>query len=285
MEVFGEWTGRDPSVLLVDHGSLEPGPTLRLREVAEVVSRRCGMRVHPVSLNYSDRVDAHALGGRKALLMEEQLRQLSSAGRRQFLVAPLFFGPGHSVKTAIPGVVKALADGFPGISARFLPPLVDLRDPGDTGVAGIMAECIRNTIVDTGMTDLAAVVIVDHGTPDPEVNAVRSRLASQVAAVLGEDVARVSAASMERRPGREYAFNDPLLEYILGSPGFDGDVVVAPLFLSPGRHAGPGGDIVRICAAAQKINPPMRIALTPLVGDFPGFPALLAKRILRGLRA
>jgi sirohydrochlorin ferrochelatase len=243
------------------------------------------MRVHPVSLNYSNRVDADALEGRKALLLEEELRQLSSAGRRQFLLAPLFFGRGRNVKAVIPGVVKSLAGGFPGISVGFLPPLVDLRDPSDTGVAGIMAKGIRNTITETGMTDHVAVVIVDHGTPDPEVNAVRSRLVSQVAAVLGQEVGTVSAASMERRAGREYAFNDPLLEHILGSPGFDDDVVVSPVFLSPGRHAGPGGDIVRICAVAQKMNPPMRIALTPLVGEFPEFPALLAKRILCGLRA
>ncbi|MGH7958275.1 MAG: CbiX/SirB N-terminal domain-containing protein [Opitutaceae bacterium] len=42
------------------------------------------------------------------------------------------------------------------------------------------------------------------------------------------------------------------------------DVVVAPLFLSPGRHAGPDGDLAQICRAA-----PPRTHLTGLVGTHP----------------
>ena len=51
----------------------------------------------------------------------------------------------------------------------------------------------------------------------------------------------VEASSMERREGTEYDFNEPLLENLLGSEGFEKDVVLSMLFISPGRHAGPGG--------------------------------------------
>jgi sirohydrochlorin ferrochelatase len=43
-----------------------------------------------------------------------------------------------------------------------------------------------------------------------------------------------------------------------------GDVILAPLFLSPGRHAGPGGDLAQICAAASS-----RCHFTELVGTHP----------------
>ena len=72
---------------------------------------------------------------------------------------------------------------------------------------------------------------------------------------------------MERRPGPAYAFADPLLENALRdrfdtfaaakatAPDTEERshllVVVALLFLSPGRHAGPGGDIATILEDAK----------------------------------
>jgi hypothetical protein len=57
---------------------------------------------------------------------------------------------------------------------------------------------------------------------------------------------------MERREGDAFAFNEPLLERLLErAPFAAGEVVVALQFLSPGRHAGPGGDVAGICAEAE----------------------------------
>merc|ERR1711871_1772552 len=104
------------------------------------------------------------------------------------------------------------------------------------------------------------VIVVDHGSPSPEVAAVRDHLANQVRDELESEYASsatvtVVAASMERRPGEKYAFADPLLESVLQEniEGCGtGDVIVAMAFLSPGRHAGPGGDVADIIEEASK---------------------------------
>jgi sirohydrochlorin ferrochelatase len=75
---------------------------------------------------------------------------------------------------------------------------------------------------------------------------------------------------MESPAGAEFAFNRPLLPEALAAPGFSsGDVIVAPLFLSPGRHAGPGGDLARIAREAQARSPSLRCHFTGLVGTHP----------------
>ena len=84
-----------------------------------------------------------------------------------------------------------------------------------------------------------AVTLVDHGTPRIAVNKVRNHVAGQLAEVLKDCVSVVVASSMERREGDEYAFNEPLLENLLGQEKFEKDVVLSMLFISPGRHAGP----------------------------------------------
>ncbi|MEZ5303256.1 MAG: hypothetical protein R3F11_21835 [Verrucomicrobiales bacterium] len=76
--------------------------------------------------------------------------------------------------------------------------------------------------------------LVDHGTPQAPVNAIRDHLAAQMKALLGGKYPHLSPCSMERRDGPEYDFNEPLLESLLGSDGFGGEVVVSMLFISPG---------------------------------------------------
>ena len=88
---------------------------------------------------------------------------------------------------------------------------------------------------------------------------------------------------MERREGEEYAFNEPLLENLLGSEGFRRDVVLSMLFISPGRHAGPGGDIAQICEEAEKTHPGLRTFMSDLFATHPGAIDLLARRFTEGL--
>ena len=92
---------------------------------------------------------------------------------------------------------------------------------------------------------------------------------------------RVGVASMERRPGAEYDFNEPLLETLLDQPEWrSGDIVVARQFLLPGRHAGPGGDIERICLEAERRNPGLRLHLTAPLAGHPLLESILAERCL-----
>jgi hypothetical protein len=92
-------------------------------------------------------------------------------------------------------------------------------------------------------------------------------------------VARVAVASMEQRPGAEYAFAGPMLESLLGETPFaEGDVVLARLFVSPGRHAGLGGDLDEICSEAMRTYPGLRVHPTELLGTDPRLAEILAER-------
>jgi hypothetical protein len=58
-----------------------------------------------------------------------------------------------------------------------------------------------------------------------------------------------------------------LLAAVLRRPEFSGRiVVVAQQFLSPGRHAGPGGDVAEICRAAEQAQPGLKTFATKLIG-------------------
>jgi hypothetical protein len=75
---------------------------------------------------------------------------------------------------------------------------------------------------------------------------------------------------MERRPEPAYDFNDPLLAKLLASPPWsESRVIVALQFLGPGRHAGPAGDVAKICLAAEAAHPKLKTAMTGLVGSHP----------------
>jgi sirohydrochlorin ferrochelatase len=149
-------------------------------------------------------------------------------------------------------------------------------------LAEAVAERVRATISEKGWSR-PKVVLCDHGSPQAPVTAVRDRLAAMLAGVLGREVEAVAAASMERRAGDEYAFNEPLLATRLTTPPFDvGEVVVALQFLSPGRHAGPGGDVAAICLQAEQAalaaGRELRTAMTATLADDPRIVEILARR-------
>ena len=109
--------------------------------------------------------------------------------------------------------------------------------------------------------------------------------ARELAGLLDDRVTSVRACSMERRPGPEYDFNEPLLERVLGQPDFDCAVIVSMLFLQPGRHAGPGGDVAEICEAAKRTVPGLSTHMTDLVGAHPDLLAILEERLRSVLEA
>lgn len=270
-----------PECLLVDNGSIRPASTLSLRRIAAALEARIGERVAPVSLQHSNRVDAAELGGVPAEILVPAMETRLNEGITDFVILPLFFGPSLAVTGHLPGRVRALREEHPELQARVGPPLFDLSAPEDDRLARILAERIDEV---WPVGERPAVAVVDHGSPTPEVAEVRDRVATGVASLLGDRVARVAAASMERREGDQYDFNEPLLEKLLRTEGFDrGTVVIAMLFLSPGRHAGPAGDIETICRDAEKRQPGLRIVRTGLVGDHPDLIPILADRYRQSL--
>jgi len=127
------------------------------------------------------------------------------------------------------------------------------------------------------------VAMVDHGTPLPEVNQVREEVGGKVVELLGETVSGFSTCAMERRPGKEYDFNDPLLEDLLKGWFADGvrEVVLSQFFLLPGRHAGPGGDLAQICQPLTDQG--MKIIRAENLGAHPLIMEILEDRIAHDL--
>ncbi len=271
-------------LLLLDNGSLEPAATLSLRRIAAELGRALGREVLPLSLLHSHKVPAEALGGVAAEILEPALKRRLAAGQNGFDVVPLFFGPSGALTEYLPARLEVLRKTWPELDLRVAPCLAEPAgsEEGGEGVEGdgvlldILEEHVAGRLDGTGAQ---RVILVDHGSPRAEVTEVRDRLARQLAQRLGGRVAGVAAASMERRPEPEYDFNEPLLERALRAlPEGPCEVVLAMLFVSPGRHAGPGGDIVQICEAACAERPGLHVRMTPLVGEHPGLVRLLARR-------
>jgi sirohydrochlorin ferrochelatase len=275
-------TNREPVCFLFDNGSLRAASTLSLRRIAGWLrSRLDGTEVRAVSLLHSSAIDAAELGGERAELLEPALAAAVARGENDFVLLPLFFGPSAAVTEYVPERLLALRKKFPGLQARVARWLVDITAADDMRMADILAEGARQAAAGLGWSR-PKVVLVDHGSPQRNVAAVRDFLGGQLQQRLGGVVA---VASMERRPEPEFAFTEPLLAGLLGSKNFSqGEVVVALQFLSPGRHAGPGGNIAEICAGAMQAQPGLRVISTGLVGEDERLADVLAERYRERLK-
>ena len=194
---------------------------------------------------------------------------------------PFFFGPSKALTGYLPERMATMQERFPHVKVRVAKPLVDEFGDNDLRLAHLLADNVRDKLKPGAKPHVA---LVDHGSPIPEVTAVRNRLAGQLSVLLADDVACVAAASMERREGDEYRFNEPLLENLLVTSEFKaGPVILAMLFLSPGRHAGEGGDIAEICAAAEQQDPGLSVTTTQLVGEHHGIVDILHSRLRQAI--
>lgn len=267
---------------LFDNGSFRPESTLVLRALAGRLAERLGHAVTAVSLLHSTRVPAEELGGEKAQLLEPALDAWFAANPAgEVLLLPLFFGPSGALVDYIPERMGHLQAKHGAVRTVLAAPLVR-ADEEPAELTAILADRVRAVVAEQGWAR-PKVVLCDHGTPLATVTAVRDRLGLLLAQALGDEVAACSVASMERREGDAYAFNEPLLARRLESPPFDeGDVVVALQFLSPGRHAGPGGDVATICgeaeAAAAAAGRSLRTAMSAPIADDERMIAVLARR-------
>ena len=268
-----------PVVLLLDNGSRRAAATLSLRTIAAELTAACGRPVNAVSLRHSDAVPAEQLDGIRAQTLEGFLRARLGEGRREFVVLPLFFGLSRALTKAIPELVAELVEEFGTFELRVAEVLSPLPQ-GEPLLADILADNARRASTGVG-TEVDRVILVDHGSPVPQVTAVRSRLAEMLRERLDPRV-QLDQAVMERRPGAEYDFNGELLEKKLQAcapAGGAETVVLAMMFISPGRHAGPGGDIEAICAEVQTRNPGLQLAISPLIGEHPLLIDILKARL------
>jgi len=272
-----------PTILLVDNGSTRAEAALNLRRLAADLSTRSGLRVHPVSLQHADRIAADQLEGIPAQTFSHFLETRLSRGERRFLALPLFFGPSRALSAFIPEQVARFETAYGPISFRLAPILCPLPE-GEPRLASLLREQVT---VASGTQTPRRVILVDHGSPLPSVTAVRRYLATELSHQFGP-ATDLQEAVMERRSGPEYDFNGELLESLLTRLAQADDttsITLSLLFMSPGRHAGAGGDIETICERVRQDHPRLAISLSPLVGGHPLLTEILLDRLESALQA
>ena len=253
-------------ILLVDNGSYEPAATLGLRGLAKEVGQLIGKEVHPISTMHSTKIDPTLLGGQPAVIFEQAVQQAKADGIEELVVLPLFIGPSRAITEYLP---KVFADAQPGAMKLTIRPTLYGEDGAE------FLEILSDQLLHTpGDVEKDTILLCDHGSPIIEVTRVRDALARDLAAEMDIPSSRLVACSMERREGPEYAFNEPLLATALGQA--PGDVIVLMLFLLPGRHAGPGGDVASIIKEHAKSG--AKVRMSPLLATHPSMSHLIAKR-------
>ncbi len=255
---------------LIDNGSLEPGAHRNLRRLAAAVGERAGIPVAAVSWKHSDRIPAAELDGKRASKLESWVRRQVAGGEREFVFVPFFICPQGAVGSALREDLEALA--LEAAAFEFT-----LAEGLSSSLASIAVDRAVEAIAAHGLVR-PSVIVVDHGGPAAASAGLRNAIASRVRASLGDSIATLWAASMESPAGPGFDFNRPLFSELLLSPALAAaDTVVVPLFLAPGRHAGPGGDLARMARAAEARRPGLRCRFAGLVGTHPRVPGILSR--------
>ena len=264
---------------LVDNGSLRPDSILNLRKVAKNLSKLVQVEVFPIGLMHSHKVDPGLIGGEPALSVESLTSSEFSEESTELIFIPFFFGPSLGIREWLPKKLNSWIGEHPTVSFRILG---ELFRSGDDRIARALADHSRKTIRESKMRH-PSLALVDHGTPLREVNQVREQVGDELEKLMSSEISDFSTCSMERREGKEYDFNDPLLESILKkwSENKDKDIqiLVAPLFLSPGRHAGEKGDLSQICSRFHCAEKNILIERSDLLGQHPLVLEVLRDRI------
>lgn len=264
-------------VALIDNGSLDPAAHRNLRAVAKAISEAAGVTVHPVSWKHSDRIRPDQLNGVPADTLAPWLEQQHARGERQFVFIPFFISAQGAIGSWLRRDIEKQRLGIGRFGFQFTRGLAELG-----ALAPIVASRIRETVTRQQLKE-PPVVVVDHGGPSPASAALRNQIAGELRRLLGTDIGPLIAASME---GADHPHNRPLFTDVLSIAGFDrGDVVIAPLFLSPGRHAGPRGDLSEIATAAEDrlTAAPLHCHFTGLVGNHPDVVPALASAVTQTL--
>lgn len=269
------------TIALIDNGSLEPAAHRNLRTLAAALSTRSGLEVHAVSWKYSDRIAPESLGGLPAWTLAPWLRDRIAAGERHFIFIPFFISAQGAIGSWLHRDLQDLQRELGEFRFLFSGGLVTQGT-----LVRIATARIRETIAAKKL-DRPAVIVVDHGGPAAASAQLRDRIAADVKHELDAEIRELTPASLE---GEEHAHNRPLFVDALTLPGFNhANVVIAPLFLAPGRHAGPHGDLAQLVAGAEDRGAaadrervaPLRCHFTELIGTHPLVIDVLADGLAR----
>jgi len=240
------------------------------------------MPVHPVSLQHADRISAERLQGSPAQLLKPFIAAQLQQGEREFVLLPLFFGPSKAISSYVPEQLDLLTRQYGEFSLHIAEPVYPLPR-GEPVLATIIYEHILQTAMQQSL-ELNNIVLVDHGSPQPQVTAVRQHLVQQLQQMLPQAV-QLEQAVMERRTQAAYDFNGELLQHWLIKKAQAGETsaIVALQFFLPGSHAGAGGDIVEICQQVMQQYPAFRIAICPLIAEHAALTDILLARLQSSL--
>ncbi|MBM4383725.1 MAG: cobalamin biosynthesis protein CbiX [Deltaproteobacteria bacterium] len=121
---------------------------------------------------------------------------------------------------------------------------------------------------------MRVVILLDHGSREPEANAQLEALAAHVAARLGG--ARVATAHL--------TLAAPSLAEAAAACVRDGarELVVLPCFLAPGRHV--REDLPRLAAELRATHSGVEVVLAEPLGAHPAVADALAERVREALR-
>jgi len=268
-----------PDFILVDNGSLRPEAYLNLKRIAAGISAATGEVVYAAPLLHANKIDPDLVGGKRVRTFAPLAKGLIAAGQSELVAVPLFFGPSGALTSYLPERIQTMKDEIESpFCIHILRSLVDAGGASVEGIGSLLLDHFEQALA--GVTGRVSVVLVDHGSPKAEVAAVRNRVGAWLEKRIQDRVHAFSVASMERRAGEAYDFNEPMLEGVMKRPGFqNSSVIVLPLFLSPGRHAGPGGDIESIARASRKPNCEGELHFAALVGEHAGLIELLSERV------
>jgi len=270
-------------IILVDNGSRRPDAVLNLRRIAGLMSERSAKTIDAVPLQHADKIPSEAfgdaLGGKCMATFVEYVEAALISGVDGLLIVPMFFGKSRAITSFIPDTLNAFQKTHGKFNWSIADELCPLPE-GEPKLTRLLFENLQ-TLADEKLTKIDCVVLVDHGSPSKKVTDVRVKLAGQLASYLPEHIPLLQAV-MERREGPEYDFNGPLLQDLLEKLARENEVInvaISMLFLSPGRHAGEGGDIAEICGYATQNHPGLTVHIAPLVGENPLLIDLLCDRL------
>lgn len=267
------------TILLVDNGSTRPEATLNLRRLANELTERTGQEIHPVSLMHSNKIPPSELNNQPALTLEPFIKNQLKQGTRNFIIIPLFFGKSRALTRFIPDQIETLQREFGPFSVTVAEELCPLP-AGEPRLSQILHDHVVQVSAEKHCKP-DQVILVDHGSPIPEVTAVRQHIAKELQERLGATIP-LSQAVMERRQGSEYDFNGDLLEDALKKLARNSasqTIILAMMFFSPGRHAGPGGDIEDIYRKIEGKHPNFKVYPSPLVSEHPSLVGILQSRL------
>ena len=248
--------------LLVDNGSLRDHAVLFTRKLARKLEADGAIPVTAVSLAHSDQIPVEKLNGVPVPLLAEALESIAqSMTVRRVTILPLLMVGDGVIYQKISSIIASFSKQHPAIECRLARALVKPGDRGPVSIPAFMAKAVSH-LIQIDSLHLPEVWVVDHGSPLAKATEMRDEVAANLGRILPHGmVSGVYPASMERREGKEYDFNEPLLETALMHAGNRGvkDVIVVKMFLQPGRHSGKYGDISGILRSVRQEFPTMRI--------------------------